>query len=236
MDRPSITWKQTVLFIEQALFPLIFVMRIILEFGYDLLGNYGLAIIFLSIIVSITMVPLSRIAQQIQHKEVSLQLNMQPELIAAQETYLGEARFNEIEKIYAKYNYHPIKSIRSVLGLLVKIPFLLSALIMLWNFQPFQGISFLIIADLGQPDGLIELPSSLPSYFNAIHILPIVMTLISFAEVTITPADTLANRRQVMIISVLILVLVYPFPSAIVLYWTCSNLFSFMATVLRRFT
>ena len=221
--------------ISSVLYPIIYLMRLVLEFGYDLFGSYGLAIVFLSVVVSAVMAPLSRITQRIQVREHALQLRMQPELMAAKASHSGEARFIEIEKIYKKYDYHPIKSIRAASGLLLKVPFLLSALVMLWDYPPLQGVSFVLIDDLGRPDGYVSLPSGLPAIFGTLNVLPFLTTLINIVEAYAMPGLTRGSRRQMTIISVVLLVLVYPLPAAIVFYWVCSNVWSLAGTLARRF-
>jgi len=221
--------------ISSVLYPIIYLMRLVLEFGYDLFGGYGLAIIFLSVVVSAVMAPLSSITQRIQDRENALQLRMQPELKAAKASHSGEARFVEIEKIYKKYDYHPIKSIRTASGLLLKVPFLLSALVMLWSYAPLQGVSFILIDDLGRPDGLVPLPVGLPEIFSALNVLPFVITLINIVEAYSMPGLSRGARRQMTIISVVLLILVYPLPASIVFYWICSNIWSLAGTLARRF-
>ena len=219
-------------FLEYVLFPLIFVMKMILEANYYLFGSYGIAIIMLSIIVTIATSPISKWAERVQEKETALRLKMKPEIEVAKAQYKGEQRFFAIEKIYGDYNYHPIHSLKSIVGILPQIPFLLSALFLLWHYPPLVETGFLILTDLSQVDGLIGLPEVMGA--NSINLLPVIMALFSIAGSFVRPDMDLSTKINVWIVSLGLSVLVYSLPSAVLLYWTSNNLISLLLALFNR--
>ena len=213
--------------LETILFPLIYVLELALEIFQGLTGSYGIAIILLSVFVAIVTYPLSIHAQKIELRDKHLHQAMEPKLQYAKTNFKGERQFNEIEKIYKEHNYHPIKSVKSAAGFALQLPFLLSCLLLLWNFQPLAGQSFLFLTDLSQPDGTFSVGA------NAINILPLVMVAITLCETAIKPELALMGRVRFSMITLVILALIYTLPSAVVLYWTTSNTISLVRTFIR---
>jgi len=215
-------------FLETILFPLIYVLGFVLKVFHGVTGSYGISIILLSVFVAIITYPLATHAQKIESRDKQRHQAMAPKILYARTNFKGERRFNEIEKIYKEHNYHPIQSVKSAAGFVLQLPFLLSCLLLLWNFQPLAGQSFLFLADLSQPDGIIVVGAT------AINILPLAMVAITLCETAIKPELTLMGRVKFSIITLVILALIYAMPSAVVLYWTTSNTISFVRTLMRR--
>lgn len=212
------------IYLELILYPIILVMSWILELGHFIFSSYGAAIIFLSLVVSTLTYPLSLYAKKIEHKEALLQQKMAPGIRQAKADYKGERQFLEIEKIYKEHGYHPIQSLRSLGGIALQLPFLLSAMLLLWGYPAFSETSFLVLPDLSQPDGLVSLPAGFG--VDRINLLPFVMTSFSLTESFLHRDMNAAARVKVWIISIVLLALVYALPSSVLLYWTFNNLFS----------
>lgn len=208
--------------VEILLYPIIFIMRAILEVGYWAFASYGLAIIFLSLVVTAATHPLSRIAAKVQEKENIRQERMRPEIAAAKAKYRGERQFREIESIYERYNYHPIQSIREIFGVLLQIPFLLAALLLLLDYELIKNASFGPIADLSRPDALIPLPSALP--ISSVNLLPFLTAMLSVVAGYFMSNVAKQSRWKGNVVSIVILAIIYPLPAAIVLYWTFNNI------------
>lgn len=194
-------------------------------------SSAGLAIILLSLAVFLVTRPLRRAAERVQQREIDIQRQMEAPIREAKARFKGEARFNEIERIYQQFGYHPIKSMRSTLVFVVQIPFLLSALFLLIDNPLLQGVPFLAIGDLGKPDQLLPLPLSDVFGVSSANLLPIAMLCISIAESFVARSAVAQANLRSNIIGVVIFVIVYSLPSALVLYWTCNNLWSLFAAV-----
>lgn len=217
--------------LETILHPIVLVMGWVLSGAANLTSSKGLAIILLSLVVFIAVRPLRRMARRVQQKEIDVQEKMAEPLREAKARYKGEERFNAIERIYQQFDYHPIKSLRSTLVFVVQIPFLLSALFLLINDPGMQGVPFLFIRDLGQSDGLLPLPFGGVSGVTSINLLPIALLGITLLESFTTQAGSVAMKLRANIIGFVIFVIVYPLASALVLYWTCNNLWSLLTAL-----
>jgi YidC/Oxa1 family membrane protein insertase len=220
--------------IEIILFPIIWLMGIIIGTVHGLTGSYGVAIIALSVIVYVALFPLRKIASRIQQQEMELQAKMAAPIREAKSKYKGEQQFNEIERIYNEHNYHPIKSVRTALGLAIQIPFLLAALLLLIDYPGLTGQHFLFVGDLGSPDRTLLLPFFTESPLSHVNLLPLIMLAITFTESFVTSGTDMATKVRSNIVGVVIFVIIYPLPSGIVLYWTFNNLWSLGAALLRR--
>lgn len=220
-------------YIQIALFPIIYAMKVLLEFFYSMTGSYGIAIVFLSIAVSLLTLPISRYGKSIQNREEALQKLMHPAIKAAKQESKGEEQFMRIEEIYKMYNYHPIHSLKSAAGQIIQIPILLAALFLLLEYDPLAGEGFFFVADLGLPDALITLGAGKEAI--KINLLPFLMSGISLIEVFLAKDSSANMKLRQTTLSLVLFALVYSLPSAVLLYWTSSNIISLAREVLRDF-
>jgi len=216
--------------VEVVLGPIIWVMTQVLELAHRLTGGYGLAIIVLSFVVSLALTPLALISRRAEQREKALHDALKPGLDEARAKYRGEQRFNAIEKVYKAHNYHPIMALRSLSGLALQLPFLIAALLLLIDYPPLQGARFLVIQDLGQPDRLLALGGL------TVNLLPLAMVAISLLDAWANPLMGREAAVRFAILAVGLFLLVYALPAAVVLYWTCNNLWALGRTLLRRRT
>lgn len=214
--------------IETILFPIIFILRASLEVFFQAVGNYGVAIVFLAILVSIITWPLDKYAKKFELKYKRIHDAMAPKLKEAKKNFKGEQHFHEIERIYKEHNYHPIKSIASVTGFALQLPFLLSSLILLISHPPLEGSGFLFLSDLSRPDGLFQMGGV------ELNLLPPTMALITLIETAMKTDMSKEAKLKFRIITLGILALIYSLPSAVVLYWMMINVISLFRTLLLR--
>jgi YidC/Oxa1 family membrane protein insertase len=215
-------------FLEFVLSPIIWLMRQVLELAHGLTGSYGLAIVLLSLAVTLATYPLALISRRAEEKEKALQDAMKPGLDEAKAKYKGEQRFNAIEKVYKAHNYHPIKALRSLGGLALQLPFLIAALLLLVDYAPLAGVPFLVIADLARPDGLIGLGEL------SVNLLPLLMVAVSLLDAWANPLMGREAVGRFVILALGLFILVYALPAAVVLYWTSNNVWALARTLMRR--
>ena len=67
-------------YLETILFPLIYVLQKLLEYGFYISGSYGLSIILLSIVVSVVTYPLSIYATKVEQQDKLLHESMAEKL------------------------------------------------------------------------------------------------------------------------------------------------------------
>ena len=189
-------------------------------------SSYGWALILLSLLTTVIFIPLKALAAGAQKKERNIRNILEPQIKAIKAQSGGSVAHERLSALYKRYGYHPIYAIRSALGAFLQVPFLIAAYQMLSAFEPIIGHSFGPVSDLSRPDGLIQ-------GFNA---LPAVMTLFNLGALYTSKGFTRRDHIQGIITALLFLALLYPAPSALLIYWTANNALLFFQNIfnLRR--
>lgn len=210
------------------LWPISETMKVLLVAFYALLGSYGMSIILLSLTVRLATAPIARYAVVAERKDQEVLATMESELREFKRTSRGRQRFERTEELYRRHNYHPIKSVASLLPLSLQIPFLLAALFLLTGYPPLAGESWLFIQDLLRPDGLIPFGDA------RINLLPIVITIAALADSALKTDSTRTARMRFLIVAVVIAVLIYPMPAGVCLFWLTNNIASLARSAWQR--
>lgn len=217
-------------FYSIAISPIEQFLHMILQFLYTLISNYGFSIILLSICVNLILLPVYMLAESLQSKELAIRNLMHSKLQEIKRVFRGQEQFMMTQTLYRIHNYHPIMGLRSMGSLLIQIPFFLAAYNLLKHFEPFAGLSFLFISDLQKPDALIPLGRF------TINILPFIMTIVNIIAAQIY---TRRKNPQALFstwgIALVFLLILYSSPSALVLYWTCNNIFSLLKNLILEY-
>jgi YidC/Oxa1 family membrane protein insertase len=191
----------------------------ILHTGLDKVSKewaWGLAIIFLTIIVRGAIWPLHAKSTRTMKRMSKLQ----PEMAKLKEKYPDDPnKLNtEMMGLYKKYGINPLGG---CLPMLLQIPIFFGFFRMLQYAVEFRGQGFLWVQDLSQPDTLTHV-MGIP-----INILPIVMGITSFAQIAMTPkTGDKMQQRIIMFMPLIFFFFCYNFASALALYWTTQNIFS----------
>jgi YidC/Oxa1 family membrane protein insertase len=197
----------------------------LLNWLFDAIGNFGVAIIVLTIIVRALMFPIA----QKQFKSMAGMRVVQPKMKALQERFKDDKprMQQEILKLYQEEKVNPMAG---CLPILIQIPifYALYKVLMLaveMRHQPFVGW----IQDLSAPDPLTPvnlfgyLPFTPPS-FLAIGILPILVGITMYLQFKLNPAPTDPIQAQVFsIMPWVLMVIMAPFAAGLQLYWAVSN-------------
>jgi YidC/Oxa1 family membrane protein insertase len=192
-------------------------MRLVLESLFLIVGDYGLAIILLSIVINILIFPLTALSEKYRKDDKDIKDKMKHDIVNIKKSYTGRERYFYIKTIYKQFDYSNFSSIKASFGLLLQIPFFFAAFYFLGNYSTFNQISFGFIQDLSRPDGLL---------FGQ-NLLPILMTIINLASVYFYAKNmTNSDKYQLWGLSAIFLVFLYFESSALLLYWTMNNLFS----------
>ena len=182
---------------------------------YGYVGNWGWAIIFLTILINIVVFPL-------RHKSVvsmrKMQL-LQPQMKAIQDRYAGmkvtdparQKMNTEIMNLYREKGVNPASG---CVPMLLQMPLLFAFYSMLSQAIELRGADFgLWIHDLSQAD----------PYF----VVPILMAASMYWQQKITPttADP-AQQRIMMMMPLMFSVMFLWAPSGLVIYWFVSNVWA----------
>ncbi len=209
--------------------PLELAFEVVFGISTMLFHNSGVSILFLSLCMNLLLLPLYRRVDAIQDEEQALEARMEPVVAHIRKTFRGDERFMMLQALYRLNGYKPFYALKGSLPLLLEIPFFIAAYHFLSNLDQLRGAAFGPIIDLSMPDGLVHVANL------TVSLLPILMTLINFVSSAIyTKGQALRSKIQLYGIALIFLVLLYPSPSGLVLYWTLNNLFSLVKNVIIR--
>ncbi len=181
----------------------------VLNFFQSYVGNYGIAIIILTVVIKIIFYPLTH------HGLKSMQgmKKVQPQLAAIKERYKDDkARLNkEIMALYKKYKINPVGG---CLPMFLQIPVFIALYEVLYACIELRHAPFILwIRDLSAQD---------PYY-----ITPLIMGGTMFLQQKMTPTSVDPTQAKVMLfMPVIFTVMFLKFPSGLVVYWLVNNLLS----------
>lgn len=199
---------------------------------YSITNNYGFSLVLLSFVTSIIMYFIKKWFSTYTDRENLIQGILQPQIEEINKQYTGLNKHEKVMKLYKRYSYHPLMSLRLAIPIFIQLPFLFAAYHVLNNYSQFAGESFWIIRNLASPDKLIDYSG----YVNlSLNVLPILMTLVNVSITYITPNFGKKGRVQAVFIALLFLVLLYTSSSALLLYWTMNNVLSLVGATYQRF-
>lgn len=135
------------------------------------IDNYGIAIIGLSCVTALIIIPIEKTVRGSILKEKKIESVLQPQLTEIKIKYSGIEKNNAVKRLYNRYGYSPLYAIRNIYGVLVQLPFLIGAYLMLSSYANLKGQSFLFIKDLSMQDHLL----------GSVNLLPILMTVVNLS-------------------------------------------------------
>ena len=207
--------------------PLKLIFEIIFVIANRLLGNNpGLAIVALSLIMNVMVLPLYRRADSMQEEARDIEAKLHDGVAHIKKTFSGDEQMMILQTYYRQNNYKPTDALNGSASLLLEVPFFMAAYQFLSRLALLENVSFGPIADLSTPDGLLVIGGV------AINVLPILMTLINVISSAIyLKGFPLKTKIQLYGMAAFFLVFLYSSPSGLVFYWTLNNLFSLVKTV-----
>ena len=193
-----------------------------LNWFYKLIGNYGVAIILLTIAISVLLYPLTRKSLS-SMKEMQ---KIQPEIEKIKKECANNPQKLNKETMEL-YKRHKINPLGGCLPMLLQFPVFISLYQVLTRSVELKGASFLWIKDLSEPDAIYTLKFSIPMIGNYINILPILMAISTFAQQKMSmPGGDASEQQRIMskIMPVFLGVIFYNMPSGFVLYWLTNTI------------
>ena len=213
-------------FYTLIIYPLSVIIECIYVFFKKFTDYQGICLIGVSIGITLLCLPLYAIAEKWQEIERDKQASMKKGLERIKKAFTGDERYMMTTTFYKQNHYSPLMALRSSFGLLIQVPFFIAAYHYLSHLEALRGQSFLFIRDLGAQDALFHI-GSFP-----INVLPIAMTLINIVSGLIyTKGFPLKDKITPFAMALIFLVVLYPSPSGLVLYWTFNNIFSLVKNI-----
>ncbi len=196
-----------------------------IDYFFNLLGNYGLAIIAITICIRLVFFPLANFSFRSMAKMKALQ----PEMARLKELHKGD-KMKLQQEMMGLYKKEKVNPMSGCLPILVQIPVFFALYKVLFvtiemRQMPFYGW----VKDLSErdPTSLFNLfgllPYDVPS-FLMIGAWPIAMGVTMFIQQKLNPAPTDPIQAKIfMFFPLFLTVILAPFPAGLVIYWTVNN-------------
>jgi YidC/Oxa1 family membrane protein insertase len=197
-----------------------------IDYFFKLLGNYGLAIIAITICIRLAFFPLANFSFRSMAKMKALQ----PEMVRLKELHKND-KMKLQQEMMALYKKEKVNPMSGCLPILVQIPVFFALYKVLFvtiemRQMPFYGW----IHDLSErdPTSLFNLfgllPYDVPS-FLVIGAWPVAMGVSMWIQQKLNPAPTDPMQAKIfMFFPLFLTVILAPFPSGLVIYWTVNNI------------
>ncbi|NLF25192.1 MAG: membrane protein insertase YidC [Deltaproteobacteria bacterium] len=196
-----------------------------IELLHSLLGNYGLAIILLTLILKAVLLPLTKSS----FKSMKAMQDLQPEIKAMRERIKDPNELNQATM--ELFKRHGVNPMGGCLPVFLQLPIFLGMYNALRTSFHLRHANFALwINDLAAPERLHILGVPVP-------VMILIMGATMLIQQITTPTSAPPEQRRMMLLMPLFftgMFIIWPFPSGLVLYWLVNNLISIVQQVTLR--
>ena len=197
-----------------------------IDYFFKMLGNYGLAIIAVTICIRLVFFPLANFS----FRSMAKMKMLQPEMQRLKELH-KEDKMKLQQEMMALYKREKVNPMSGCLPILIQIPVFFALYKVLFvtiemRHQPFFGW----IKDLSDRDptsifNLFGLIPWDPPSFLIIGAWPVLMGVSMWAQQKLNPKPPDKIQQQIFaFFPIFLTVILAPFPSGLVIYWTINNI------------
>jgi YidC/Oxa1 family membrane protein insertase len=216
----------------------------VLDFFYHLVGNFGIAILIVTVLLKILFFPLANKS----YRSMAKMKAVQPEMASIRERY-GDDKMKQQQALMELYKKEKINPVAGCWPVLIQIPVFFALYKVLFvtiemRHAPFFGW----IRDLAAPDptSIFNLFGLLPYNPGAVPVLgpflmlgvwPILMGITMWLQMKMNPEPPDPVQKQVFSwMPVIFTFMLGSFPAGLVIYWAWNNLLSVsqQAFIMRR--
>jgi len=199
----------------------VYPMSSVIIFFAELFKSYGLAIVVVTFIIRLFLLPLN--IKQLKSTQ-GMQL-IQPEIKELQKKYSSKDQKTQQklqEETMALFQKHGVNPLAGCLPILVQMPILIAMYHAIMRTDAIQGNTFLWFA-LDSPD----------------YVLPLIAGGATFLQQKLMMSGNPASQNPQMVMMlylmpIMITVFAFFFPAALALYWVVGNLFMVAQTIFIR--
>ena len=199
----------------------------LLNFLHDFFGNYGVAIIMVTVLFKAAFWPISQKGM----KSMKNMQKLQPKMVKIKEKYKSDpTRMNqEVMSLYKTYKVNPLGG---CLPMVLQIPVFFALYKVLLQSIELRHAPFMLwITDLSSPDRLwigFDIP-----YLGGLPVLTLLMGASMFFQQKLSPTTADPTQAKIMqFLPVIFTFMFLNFASGLVLYWFINNLLSILQQVL----
>jgi YidC/Oxa1 family membrane protein insertase len=192
--------------------------------------GWGITIIFFSLFFKILVFPANLFLTCSQRKVSHIHARLEPKLADIKANFSGQEAHEKFLAAHKAQGVTPFYTLKPLLPVLIPVPFLIATFNVLGELDFLAGHSFLWIKDLVHPDSVFDFGMHIQLLGNTLNSLPILMTLLTIAAALlhqnkIVSAKELRKQKlNLYVMAFVVLLVFYPFPSVMVLYWTFAIL------------
>ena len=195
----------------------------LLNFFHGFVGNYGIAIILLTVLIKGAFWPITQKGM----KSMKNMQKLQPKVAKLKEKFKGDPQKMN-QEMMALYKTYKVNPLGGCLPLVLQIPFFFALYkVLLMSIELRHAPFMLWINDLAAPDRLwvgFDIP-----FLHGIPVLTLLMGASMYLQQKMTP--TTADPTQARIMQMLPIIFTFMFinfASGLVLYWFVNNLLSIL--------
>ncbi len=209
-----------------------------IDYFHKLVGNFGLSILIVTVLIKLVMFPLANKS----YASMSKMKKLQPEMTKIRERFTDD-KMRQQQALMDLYKKEKVNPASGCLPILIQIPVFFALYKVLFvtiemRHAPFYGW----IKDLSAPDpttifNLFGLIPWDPPGFLMIGLWPLIMGFTMFVQMRLNPAPPDPIQAKVFAwMPVIFTFLLAPFPAGLVIYWAWNNLLSILqqAYIMRR--
>ena len=191
-------------------------------------GNFGVAILLMTLIIKLLFYPLAARS----YKAISKMKTLQPEMLKLRERFESDSKRMQTE-LMALYKREKVSPLSGCLPILLQVPvFFALYKVLLVTIEMRHASFFGWIQDLSAPDpttifNLFGLIPWDPPSFLLIGAWPLIMggTMFLQQRLNPTPIDPI-QARIFMFLPLVFTLILANFPVGLIIYWTCNNVLS----------
>ncbi len=183
----------------------------VLKFFYGFLGNYGFAIILLTVCIKLIFWPLT----QKSYKSMKGMQKLQPEMQKMREKY-GHDKQRLNQEMMSFYKDNKVNPLGGCLPMLIQIPVFFALYQVLLGAIELRHAPFMLwITDLSMKD---------PYY-----VTPLIMGVTMFLQQKMTPTNMDPTQAKIMLMMPVVFTFLFlNFPAGLVIYWLVNNLLTIL--------
>lgn len=186
-------------------------LMVVLKFFYGFIGNYGFAVILLTICIKLIFWPLT----QKSYKSMKGMQKLQPEMKKMREKH-GKDKQKLNQEMMSFYKENKVNPMGGCLPMVIQIPVFFALYRVLLGSIELRHAPFMLwITDLSAKD---------PYY-----VTPLIMGVTMFLQQKMTPTNMDPTQAKIMLMMPVVFTFMFlNFPSGLVLYWLTNNLLTIL--------
>ena len=199
----------------------------VLNYFHKMTGNYGWAIIILTVLLQLIVLPLTVKS----FKASAAMKQLQPLVKGLQDKYKADPKRLNVEMLNL-YKIHKVNPLGGCLPMILQLPIFWALFTTLRNAFELRGAEWIFwVNDLSAPDTLLKI-SGIP-----LNVLPLIMGIGMFFQQQMMSVSTDPAQKQLMyLMPVIFTFMFWNFPSGLVIYWLTNSMLTMIEqyVIIRR--